>query len=74
MSRLPSLTGEDVVRALCTDSFVVVRQRGSHVFLRHDDGRGAVVPVHKGESIGRGLMSKILRDADLTRDEFLKLL
>jgi predicted RNA binding protein YcfA (HicA-like mRNA interferase family) len=33
-----------------------------------------VVPVHGGEEIGRGLLSKIIKDAGLTREEFLKLL
>ncbi|MEI7901811.1 MAG: type II toxin-antitoxin system HicA family toxin, partial [bacterium] len=36
-------------------------------FLRHPDGRCTVVPVHRGETIGRGLMAQILRDCELTR-------
>jgi predicted RNA binding protein YcfA (HicA-like mRNA interferase family) len=66
MTRLPSLTGTDVVKALCRSGFVIIRQRGSHTYLKHDDGRATVVPVHKGESIGRGLISKILRDTELS--------
>lgn len=38
MSRLPKLTGEDVVRALSRGGFEVMRQRGSHLFLKHSDG------------------------------------
>ena len=37
--------------------------------MKHSDGR--VVPVHPGRDIGRGLLRKILRDAELTRDEFM---
>ena len=74
MIRLPSLTGEQVVKALGKAGFQVLRQRGSHVYLKHPDGRATVVPVHKGESVGRGLLRKIMQDADLSRDEFLKLL
>jgi len=74
MTRLPSLTGEQVVKALGKAGFQVLRQRGSHVYLKHPDGRATVVPVHKGESVGRGLLRKIMQDADLSRDEFLKLL
>jgi predicted RNA binding protein YcfA (HicA-like mRNA interferase family) len=74
MTRLPSLTGEQVVKALGKAGFQVLRQRGSHVYLKHPDGRATVVPVHKGESLGRGLLRKIMQDADLSRDEFLKLL
>jgi predicted RNA binding protein YcfA (HicA-like mRNA interferase family) len=42
--------------------------------LRQADGRTTVVPVHAGESLGPGLMSKILRDTELTRDELIALL
>jgi len=54
--------------------FEIVRQRGSHVYMRHGDGRATVVPVHKGEDLGSGILSKILRDAELSRQEFRKLL
>jgi len=74
MTRLPSLTGEQVVKALGKAGFQVLRQRGSHVYLKHPDSRATVVPVHKGEPVGRGLLRKIMQDADLSRDEFLKLL
>jgi len=74
MTRLPSLTGEQIIKALGKAGFQVLRQRGSHVYLKHPDGRATVVPVHKGESVGRGLLRKIMQDADLSREEFLKLL
>ncbi len=74
MTRLPSLTGEQVVKALGKAGFRVLRRRGSHVYLKHPDGRATVVPVHKGESMGRGLVRKIMQDAELSREEFLKLL
>ena len=74
MSRLPWLTGQEMARALSKAGFEVVRQRGSHLFLRHVDGRSTVVPTHSGEVLGPGIMSKILRDAELTREEFRKLL
>ena len=38
MSKLPSLTGKEVVSLLKKVGFIVERQRGSHVFLKHDDG------------------------------------
>ncbi|MDQ3555476.1 MAG: type II toxin-antitoxin system HicA family toxin [Gemmatimonadota bacterium] len=74
MSRLPRLAGAEWVRALGKADFEVVRIEGSHHFLRHADGRTTVVPVHAGESLGPGLMSKILRDTELTRDELIALL
>ena len=72
--KLPSLTGDDVVRALVKTGFQVARIRGSHRVMQHDDGRTTVVPVHSGETIGPGLMSKILRDCDLDREQFRGLL
>jgi predicted RNA binding protein YcfA (HicA-like mRNA interferase family) len=42
--------------------------------MQHPDGRTTVVPVHAGETIGPGLMSKILRDCELTRKAFTALL
>jgi len=74
MSKLPSLTGKEVVSLLKKVGFIVGRQRGSHVFLKHDDGRTTVVPIHSGETIGPGLLSKILRDVEMTKDELLKIL
>ncbi len=74
MTKLPSLTGEQVIRALNNAGFQVVRQRGSHKYLKHPDNRATVVPVHKGETIGPGLLRKIIHDTELSRDEFLKLL
>lgn len=72
MPELPVLNARQVIAALKTAGFEVVRQKGSHVRLQHPDGR--VVPDHRGQDIGRGLLRKILRDADLTRDEFVSLL
>lgn len=51
-----------------------MRVKGSHHFLRHRDGHTSVVPVHAGETIGPGLISKILRVCDLSRDALHKLL
>jgi len=53
---------------------VSIRVRGSHHFLRHPDGRRTVVPVHRGEMIGTGLLAKILRDCDLTEEDLKSVL
>ncbi len=74
MTTFPSGTGKDLISALANAGFVVARVKGSHHFLRHADGRTTVVPVHSGETIGPGLMSKILRDCELSREEMQKLL
>ena len=69
MTELPRLPGREVIAALRRAGFEVVRTRGSHHFLRHADGRSTVVPVHAGETIGPGLLAKILRDCEMSRDE-----
>ena len=58
MPKLPSLTGKQLIAALGTFGFEVIRTRGSHRFLRHPDGRATVVPVHAGETIGAGLLAE----------------
>jgi predicted RNA binding protein YcfA (HicA-like mRNA interferase family) len=73
MSRVPRITGADLIAALAKDGFRVVRVKGSHHFLRHEDGRITVVPVHSGETIGPGLLHKILRDCQLTAEQLAEL-
>ena len=74
MTQYPPLTGRQVIAALQRLGFEVVRTRGSHHFVKHPDRRSTVVPVHAGETIGRGLMAKILRDVELTREELQRAL
>jgi predicted RNA binding protein YcfA (HicA-like mRNA interferase family) len=74
MTRLPRPTGRQVIAALSAAGFEDIRSKGSHRFLRHPDGRATVVPVHSGETIGPGLMAKILRDAEMTTEQFVSLL
>ncbi|HBB17051.1 MAG TPA: hypothetical protein DCZ97_08635 [Syntrophus sp. (in: bacteria)] len=69
MSSFPSVTGSQLIKVLRKLGFEVIRTKGSHHFLRHPDGRSTVVPVHRGEAIGRGLFAQILRDCELSRDE-----
>jgi len=74
VSKCPAVTGKALITALKRAGFLVQRVKGSHHFLRHPDGRTTVVPVHSRESLGPGLLAKILRDVEQTRDELEKLL
>ncbi len=74
MSRIPRVTGPDLVAALRKEGFSVLRIKGSHHFLHHEDGRRTVVPSHSGETIGPGLLHKILRDCQLSVDDLKELL
>ncbi len=70
--KLPILSGKEIIKALNKIGFVPVRQRGSHVFMRHPDGRRTVVPIH--EEVNKSTLMDILSQTKLSKDELLKLL
>lgn len=74
MSKLPVFKPTELVRALERIGFERIRQKGSHLYLRHPDGRATVVPIHKGSDVPPGLLRAILQDIELSREEFLGLL
>jgi predicted RNA binding protein YcfA (HicA-like mRNA interferase family) len=67
-------SAKKIIKALSKLGFKIVRKRGSHVVLKHSDGRLTVVPVHGGEEIGTGLLNKIIKDTGLTKEEFVRLI
>lgn len=73
MPKLSPISAKELIKILEKQGFQVVHQKGSHVRLKHPDGRRTTVPMHSGENIGIGLLRKILRDINITRDEFEKL-
>ncbi len=70
MSRLPIVDFQSMERVLRRLGFEAVRQKGSHVFYRHPDGRTTTVPHHAGRDLARPLLREILREIDLTPDQF----
>jgi predicted RNA binding protein YcfA (HicA-like mRNA interferase family) len=66
--KLPRASGADVVRALATLGFVVVRQRGSHIVMRRGAG-GCVVPNHR--ELKTGTLTGVLKQACVTPEEFI---
>jgi predicted RNA binding protein YcfA (HicA-like mRNA interferase family) len=75
MSRLPDVSGIELVKALRKAGFVVLRQKGSHVSLEKTDATGhwrTIVPMHC--EIARGTLHDMLKQAGLTRGELIKLL
>lgn len=74
MTRLPRIKGKELIRALERAGFTIDRTRGSHVFLKHPDGRATAVPVHSGETLGPGLLRAILRDVEMTAQDLSELL
>lgn len=73
MSKLPLVSAARMAKILRHVGFVLIRQKGSHAYFSHADGRATVVPFHKGEDLRRGLIRTILRDIDLDPVEFGRL-
>jgi len=73
--KFPAVTSKDVIRVLETIGFQFVRQSGSNhaIFKRKTDNRRTNVPVHSGKALKRKTLKAILKDADLTVEDFNKL-
>lgn len=74
MSKLPNLSGGELVRALQRAGFKLQHVKGSHHIMRHPDGRGASIPVHGSHSLKPGLIAGVLHRANMTVDDLRKLL
>ena len=69
MSRLRIIDARKMEKLLFKFGFERVRQKGSHVFYRHPDGRTTSVPHHRGRDLARPLIKEILREIELSSDE-----
>ena len=75
MSRLPDVSGRDLVKALSKAGFEILRQKGSHVSMEKSDRTGhwrTVIPMH--QELARGTLHDILKQSGLTREDLIKLL
>ncbi|MBI5788440.1 MAG: type II toxin-antitoxin system HicA family toxin [Candidatus Schekmanbacteria bacterium] len=70
MSRLQIIDAKKMEKLLFLLGFVKVRQKGSHVFYRHPDGRTTTVPYHKGRVLALPLIREILREIEITVEEY----
>jgi predicted RNA binding protein YcfA (HicA-like mRNA interferase family) len=70
LTRLPIVDFKSMDRLLRKLDFVSVRQKGSHVFYRHPDGRTTTLPRHPGRDLARPLVREILREIELTVEQF----
>ena len=70
MIRLPIVDFSRMEKVLLSLGFQAVRQKGSHVFYRHPDGRTTTVPNHPGRDLARPLIREILREIELTPEQF----
>ena len=70
MTKLVPISGKDLCKILEKMGFMPIRAKGSHIRFKHSDGRRTVVPVHSNEKIGLGLLSAILRQIKITREDY----
>lgn len=73
MSKVTIISPPKMCSILEKLGFRLVRQKGSHAFYRHEDGRSTVIPMHKGEDLGRGLIRSILKEIETSVDEYERL-
>lgn len=74
MPKLLIISGEEAIKRFQKMGYEIIRQRGSHVRMHHKSNRSKIplaIPLHK--QLGRGLLRKLIRDADITVEEFNKL-
>lgn len=72
--KLPRVTSNQVIKALEKRGFSFSRQSGSHKIYKNAQGKRVTVPSHKGKVLHPKVLKSILKDADISLDEFLKLL
>lgn len=70
MSKLQLIDAQTMEKLLFLLGFKKVRQKGSHAFYRHPDGRTTTLPHHKGRTLARPLIREILQDIDMTVEEY----
>jgi len=71
--KLPRTTAGEVIRALEKAGFFLARQSGSHKIYKNREGKRVTIPYHSGKILHPKVLSSILKDANLTLDEFKEL-
>ncbi|MDI3543200.1 MAG: hypothetical protein PWP57_804 [Candidatus Atribacteria bacterium] len=69
MSKLPLVDAKTMEQLLLRLGFEKIRQKGSHVFYRHSDGRTTTIPHHPGRNLARPLIREILREIELSPEQ-----
>lgn len=75
MPNVPIVTARKLIAVLKKKGFILKRSTGSHqVFVRMSDKLSVSIPVHPGHDLGRGITREILKEANISIEEFIKLL
>ena len=74
MPKLPQVKARDLVKVVTKLGFKFRDQSGSHAVYIHPDGRKTTIPIHPSETIGTGLLTKIIKkDLEITKEEFIRI-
>lgn len=74
MPKLPVIKASKLLRVLLKAGFAKHHQAGSHIQLKHPDGRRTTIPFHPSKEIRKGTLKAIIDDLDMSADEFIRLL
>jgi len=73
VTKLVIIPAAKMAKILQQLGFKLIRQKGSHVFFKHSDGRATVIPMHKGEDLGKGITRSILADIEISLEDYDRL-
>ena len=71
---LPVIKSKDLEKIILKLGFNKIRQKGSHAFYKHADGRYTTIPHHPGRDLSPILLLKILKEIRVTKEEFERLI
>ena len=71
--KLIPLSGREMCKFVEKLGFERIRQAGNHVRYAHPDGRKTTIPMHSNETLGKGLFLEILKQIEITREEYERL-
>jgi len=74
LPKIPPLNPHKLIKILEKTGFKIIRQKGSHVIMMNDRKTRIVIPVHPGKNIKPGLIRAMIREAEISREKFFKLL
>ena len=73
MTKLITISGKKFCKILEILGFEKVQGKGSHVRYKHEDGRRTVIPIHRNEDLGKGLLREILKQINISKEEYEEL-
>ena len=72
--KLPRITSAEAIRAVAKAGFTLSRQSGSHKIYKNREGKRVTIPHHPRKILHPKVLKSILKDADLTEEEFRELM